>query len=112
MAQNIGMELTGLDVYHAKIVATASGATEVVAAAPNHEIRVLAYVIVTDTAESIKFQSASTDLTGVMAITANGGISAPFNPAGWFETVKNEALNINLATGTIVVGGHVTYVLC
>ena len=112
MPTNLGMDLSNLDVQHAAIVATASGATEVVAADADHEIRVVAYAFITDTAEGVKFQSASTDLTGVMTAGANGGISCGFNPTGWFETVKNEALNINLATGTIVLGGHVSYVLC
>ena len=50
------------------------------------------------------FESGSTALTGDMkAIATSNQIVMPFNPAGWFETDANEALNLTTA-GTGVYG--------
>jgi hypothetical protein len=95
---------------YAKIVASSSGATEVVALVSGKKIRVLAYAVVANAAVNVKFQShtAPTDLTGLLYNAANGGEICNYNPAGWFETLSGEALDINLS-GAVAVGGHVTY---
>jgi hypothetical protein len=95
----------------AKIVASASGATTVVAAVTSKKIRVLSYVLVANAAVNTKFQShvTPTDLTGLEYLGSNGGVSAGFSPAGHFETVAGEALDINLS-GAVAVGGHLTYI--
>ena len=56
-----------------------------------------------------KWQSAATDLTGLSYLVAGGGEVLPHNPAGWFETVAGEALNLNLSAA-VAVGGHITYI--
>ena len=70
------------------------------------KIRVLA-VVATQAANaggSMYFESGSTALTGDMkAIATSNQIGMPFNPAGWFETDANEALNLTTA-GTGVYG--------
>lgn len=102
----------GLTVKFAKIVATASGATAVVAAVTAKKIKVLGYVFVAAGAVAVKFQSATTDITGVMTIGSNGGVAASaVAPAGGhlLETAAGEALNINLSDA-VVVGGHLSYV--
>lgn len=94
----------------ASISSSASGPTALVAADATRKIRVLSYMLVAAGANAVKFQSATTDLCGAMSFAANGGASAPFSPAGHFETAANQALNINLGSA-LGVQGHLTYVL-
>lgn len=92
----------------ASISASASGATEVVAAVTGKKIRVHTYTYVCNAAVNVKFQSATTDKTGLEYCGANGGVSATWAIGGHFETAVGEALNINLS-GNVAVGGHLTY---
>jgi hypothetical protein len=91
-----------------------SGNTEIVAAISGHRIRVLAFVLTAGGNENVKFQSASTDITGFFYLGTHGVLSSPSpiqTPAGvqyQFQTASGEALNINLA-GTSDVGGYVIY---
>lgn len=94
----------------ASLVASASGATQLVAANGSNKIRVLSYVIVASAAVNAKFQSAANDKTGLLYCASNTGVSAPFSPVGHFETNAGEALNVSLS-GAVPVGGHITYAL-
>jgi hypothetical protein len=96
------------DVKRAKISCNSSGANEIVAAVAGKRIVVLSYVLVVAGAVSAKWQSASTDLSGAMALAANGGVSAPEASAGHVETATAEALNLHLSSG-VAAAGHVTY---
>lgn len=101
--------IRGYDVKHATIVASASGATQVVAAVAAKRIRVLGYTLVAAGAVTVKFQSNATDLTGALPLAANGGVSAaggPYVPS--FETAVGDPLNVNLG-GAVAVAGHLTY---
>lgn len=99
-----------LDIKRAKIVASSSGATAIVAAVTSRKIRVLSYDYQVNGAVNVKWQSASTDLTGLYYNAAAGdGKVNGFNPLGWFETVAGEALNINLS-GAVAVGGVLHYI--
>lgn len=90
--------------------ATLSGNNEVVAAQGSGiRIRVLSVKVVTATALTIKFQSATTDISPGESLPANGGFVMPRNVDGWFQTAANEALNINLS-GAGTVGCTVTYI--
>jgi len=80
--------------------ATASGVTAAIAAVTTSKIRVLALVLTTTAENTIKFQSASTDITPTFPFVALGGMVLPFNEHGWFETVKNEALNFSQSVAT------------
>ncbi len=101
-----------------KIDCSASGDNEIVAAVPLRRIRVLAYTFVVQGAVTVKWRSATTALTGPMIFAASGGgISVPAGGDATGEgavplvvTAVNEALNLNL-TGTVAVGGHVSYML-
>jgi len=93
---------------YAKIVATGSGDTEVVAAVTGKKIRVIAVSLVATTATAIKFRSATTDITGSMGFANNGGLTQE-SVTGLFETVAGAALNIN-SSAAVVVGGFVTYI--
>lgn len=110
-------EQSGTEFYTVKsadIVASASGATEVVAAVTtpvNKKIRVLSYLYRVNGAVNVKWQSATTDLTGLSYNGAAGEGEAPTAAAGafLFETAAGAALNINLSAA-VAVGGHVCYV--
>lgn len=93
---------------YALISSAASGDNSLVALVASKKIRVLSYVIVADAGVVAKFRSATTDITGAMALSANGGVSAGFNPYGHFETAAGVALNLNLGAA-IGVRGHLTY---
>ena len=96
----------------AKISVSANGDNTLVAAVSGKKIRVLAYNFIGNGAVNPKFQSGSggTDLTGYKYIaSAGGGICAPFNPVGWFETTAGVLLNLNLSAA-VGVGGELVYV--
>lgn len=89
--------------------ATALGNTQVVAAqGAGVKIRVHGFLIVTTVAQTVKFQSATTDICPGLPLAANGGISTPYYPGGMFQTAANEALNINLGAAT-ATGVHVVW---
>lgn len=92
-------------VGRAFVNASASGNTQLIAAQGGAvRIRVLAVVgVVGGTAVSVKFQSATTDVSALFACAANGGFVLPYNPHGWFQTAANEALNVNLS-GAVATG--------
>lgn len=96
---------------YAVVATSASGVTNIVAAASKLVIRVLAVNIVANGAVNVKWQShvTPTDLTGLAYLAANGGYILPYNEAGWFQTIAGEALDINLSAA-IAVGGSITYV--
>lgn len=89
----------------------ASGNNTLVAGVTGRKIRVLSAILVAAGTVSPKFQSGAggTDLTGAMPMVANGVITLPFNPEGWFETAPGALLNLNLNVA-ISVTGVVTYV--
>lgn len=102
---------TALTPKFAAIAASSSGNNTLIAAVTGKKIRVLAYNIIANAAVNAKFQSAAggTDLTGLKYFSANGGICAPFNPLGWFETASAALLNLSLS-GAVAVGGELVYV--
>lgn len=102
---------TALTPKYAVIAASSSGNNTIVAAVTSKKIRVLAYNFIGNGAVNAKWQSGAggTDLTGLKYIAAaGGGICAPYNPLGWFETGSNTLLNLNLS-GAVAVGGEVVY---
>ncbi len=92
------------------IAVTVSGATALVAAVSQKKIRVWGYSLMAYGAVGVKFQSSATDLTGLYAQTANGGIVEPSGMLPIFDCNANEALNINLDTA-VTVGGRLMYEL-
>lgn len=95
----------------AVINVSSSGDTTIVALVSSKVIRVLSYVLVADGAVAAKFTSgaAGTALTGAMSLAANGGVAAPFNPVGHFQTASGVALVLNLGAA-VGARGHLTYV--
>jgi len=96
-------------VNRAFIDTSASGDTPVVGAQGGAiRIRVLAASLVVAAAVSARFRSATTSISALKALAANGGFVYPYNPHGWFQTAANEALNLNLG-GAIAAGGDVIW---
>lgn len=97
------------DALFAPIDVSASGT--VVTAVANKIIRVIALQLIASNTVNVKWQTStgSVDITGFAYLVANSGYVLPFNPAGWFETVVGDALDINLSVG-VAVGGSMTYV--
>lgn len=91
------------------VITATSGAPTVVAAITGRKIRVLEYVFTSTTAQGVKWQSGSTDLSGNITIDANGGISAK-NELGLVETAAGEALKLT-PDGAGTINGHIVYVV-
>lgn len=85
------------------------GNTTIAAAEAGARFRVLAAAIIATTANNVKFQSNTSDISATFALGANGGLVLPFNEHGWFETALGEALNINLSAAT-AVGAQIHYI--
>jgi hypothetical protein len=95
-------------------VLAASGTTTVVAAVASKKIRVLSYSIgPTSAAANIYLTNTTAGATGICStkyLPANGGLVAPLNQYGWFQTtVVNEPLQIVLSAAANV-GIDVTYI--
>ena len=89
------------------IDAAGSGDNTILAAQTGKKIRVLAlHITMTGTAVTIRFESAAggTALTGQMQPLQGTSITLPYNPAGWFETVSGELLNMELSGAQSVDG--------
>lgn len=96
----------------AVIDAATSGDNTIVAAVTGKKVRVLAaFLTMTGTAVTIRFESAAggTALTGQMTPAQGQTITLPFNPIGWFQTVAGELLNLELG-GAQSVDGCVVYI--
>jgi hypothetical protein len=101
---------TALTPKFAKVSCSASGNNEIVAAVSAKKIRVIAWDISPSDVVNFKWRTASTDLSGLYyAANAGNGVARAWNPVGYFETVANEALNLNLS-GSVAVGGSIVYV--
>lgn len=87
--------------------ATSGDNTLLAAQGPGKKIRVLSVFLVASGAVNVRFESAAsgTALTGQMNCAANGGFVLPYNEFGWFETLANELLNLELSGATSVDGG-------
>ena len=101
----------GLEIHFAPIATSASGTTTIVTGSDSSIIRVVSMQWTVNGAVNIKWQSHTlpTDLTGLAYPAPNGGLVLPYNPAGWFQTLPGESLDINLSGG-VAVGGCLSYV--
>jgi hypothetical protein len=77
-----------------------AGNTVIIAASPGNKHKVIGGVVSLSAAGSIKFLTASTDISGAMPLAANGGFVLPPSPhCAWLETNENEALSYTTVTG-------------
>ncbi|WP_337186572.1 hypothetical protein [Phenylobacterium sp.] len=89
---------------------SSTGSGDTLPAVTGKKFRVLSLFLVVGGATTVTFQTgADADLTGAMPFAANGGISLPHNPVGWFETDGGEELNHVLGASVAIAGG-ITYV--
>ncbi len=104
--------MVGSELQFAIIDGAASGDNTLVAAVSGKKIRVLSLFGVASGAVVVRFESGAsgTALTGQMNVGANGNVTMPFNPEGWFETVAAALLNMELG-GAVSFDGCLTYVL-
>ena len=109
-----------VDINHqvkfAEIDSAGNETFDVVAAVTGKRIRVMSYVLSAAGAQIVKFQSkgagAAVELsgTGIHTIAAvNNTFAAAHNPAGWFETVSGEKLQV-VSSAANALGGHLSYV--
>lgn len=104
------MKLGAADLTPKFAAISSTGSGDTVALVASKKIRVLSMFLVAAAATTVKFQSgASSDKTGAMSFAANGGISLPYNPVGWFETAAGEKLNHVLGSSVAFAGG-LTYI--
>lgn len=98
------------EVKHAAVSAGSSGANAIVAApGAGQKIVLVHYVLSASAAVNAKWQSATTDKTGLIYFPAAGNhIESGFGAQ--VECAANEALNLNLS-GAVTVGGHVAYIV-
>ena len=103
-----------MSIKFAVINATASGVNTVVAAVSGKKLRVLGYSASATAAVTSTWKSASTAISGPMALGVAGNVSVGLGAAsfmsefGVFETAVGEALVLNLSLAT-TVGGHLVY---
>lgn len=105
------MAAVSSEVKYAVIDAATSGDNTLVAAVAGKRIRVLSLYLVAAGAVTARFESAAggTALTGQSSLAANGVLSLPYNPTGWFQTVAGELLNLELG-GAVSVDGALSYI--
>lgn len=104
-----------MSLKYAAISASASGDNTIVAASTGQKIVLVSYVVIAAGDVSITWKSgAATNLSGAMALAANGGAApgagplAPSGVAGMMETESGQALVLNLSAA-VSVGGHLAY---
>lgn len=103
-------KLPTLDVRCYPISASSANANEIVAAQANKAIVVLAYTLIASGTVNAKWQSGSTDLSGLLYLIANVGASPAQGQYPQVYTGVGEALNLHLS-GAVAVGGHITVAL-
>jgi hypothetical protein len=108
-ANPLKVQAVGAGELFAVIAVSATGT--IVALVAAKKIRVVALQLTASAGVNVKWQShvTPTDITGLAYFAANGGYVLPYNPAGWFQTIAGEALDINLSAA-VAVGGSLTYV--
>lgn len=90
----------GLDVTYVSVAQGAAGTTVLAAASVDKKHKLLGAVLVMDAAGTLKFTDGVDDLSGPMAIAANGGFTAPISHFPYTETgAVNQALNLVTTTG-------------
>jgi hypothetical protein len=97
----------------APIDVAGAGDNTLVNADAKNKIKVVTFFLVASGAVAVRFKSgAGTNLTGAMALAANGGVAVPAGSdfAHLFETAVNQALVMNLG-GAVQVSGGLVYVL-
>jgi hypothetical protein len=83
---------------------SSSGDNTIVSATTSQTTRVYAIFLVASGPTNIKFRNGTTDLTGVIPLTAGGGLVLDNMGDPWFTTSANTAFNINSSAAVQVSG--------
>ena len=106
------MSSNGVALTAGYAIINASGTNNtIVSAVSAKKIRVLSFNMMSSVGNNAIFQSgtgASNLLTGTYFMGSNGGIVAPYNPVGLFESSGGNLLNLKLSAAQSV-GGVLTY---
>ena len=98
-------------VNYSFVDASASGDTEAIPAqGAGLRIRVVALEVIAADIVSVRFRSATNNISSAKALAKNGGFVRNLNPVGWFQTNLNEPLNINLSTA-VPVGCDIVWIV-
>jgi hypothetical protein len=101
---------TTANLTSAVISASSSGDNTLVSGTASQTIRVFKLFLVCNAAVNIIFKDgASTNLTGTMNMTANGGMTLDFDGEPWFVTSSGSAFVLNLS-GAQQVSGTIYYI--
>lgn len=107
LSDDLGNVLT---VKYAPIDVATLGDNTIVALVAGKKLRVINWVAVVSAAVSIRWKSgAATNLSGAMALAANGGAAPGEAAHGHFETAAGVALVLNLSAAQ-QVSGYLAYV--
>lgn len=85
----------------------------VIAASAGRILKVLAWELMAQVPVNATWESGTGGtkfLTGPKFFGGSGGMVAPFNPVGWFQTQAGSALNLKLS-GATSIGGSVVYLV-
>ena len=91
------------------VSATGAGTTGIVEGVAGKCIHILSLFLTSELDANIKFQSGSTDLSGVVYLAARGGMVIAHQPFAIFSTAVGEDFNL-YRTATANIGGSVVYV--
>jgi len=92
------------------VVSTTATATSAPAGTVGSIIKVYKLFLVCTATTNLKFQDGSTDLTGAMALAANGAITLDLDGQPWFSCGVGNNFSINNSAAT-QVSGAVYYTL-
>ena len=99
-----------IDVKHSVIDAASSGDNTLKTAVSGKRILVTSLFLLAAGTVNVRFESSAggTALTGQMNLIANSGFALNYNEYGWFVTLKDELLNLELSAA-ISVDGSFSY---
>lgn len=97
--------MTG-EVFHLVISHNTSGDQALLAAKPYTRYVVCNFVIVSAGTVTVRFESnaGGTALTGAMPLVANSILQPGFSAVGYFQTLVNQTLNLELSAAVAVQG--------
>lgn len=89
-----------------------SGTVTILAAVAGKKIYIVSYSLLVDNACSIRWLSASNNLSGSMSFGLQGGISENGTiqaPLFWTNTAEALRITVGISSGTTTIGGRLVY---
>jgi hypothetical protein len=88
-------------ISYVSVAQGAAGATTLAAAVTDKRHKVIAVVLIIDTAGTIKFSDGSGDLTGPMSLDQNAGFVLPASAYPYLQGGINSALSLTTTGGKV-----------